>query len=193
MDPVATPDIQPAPIRPGEEPRRAYHESGHVVVASFFGLRVSRVTLQFVQHAHGSGDSGCMRLATLCVAGRVAESIQFGDEVRPSKNDWQAAEAAFGRMTYRIHNPFEYATRRARRILEARWPEVEALATALLERHVLDAADIADVLEACRAEPPSVPVRSGSDPLHEALEPIPRNSAYQSPVSTIPAKTLYFP
>jgi hypothetical protein len=145
-----------------ESERTAFHESGHAAACIVLGLRVSSVTVERTVTTDrngweafagltqvGLGDPLCT--AIVCLAGPAASKrLSAGDNRAGMEGDFRRADEAIDAATGEC-NSFPslsvYACRRANIALQVRaaaeqiaahhWPEIVALANALLERKTI--------------------------------------------------------
>jgi hypothetical protein len=142
--------------------RAAYHESGHVVASIALGQKVFSITIERTVTVHRDGWEafagltradlgGPMSTAIVYLAGPAASMrLSPGDNQTGMEGDFRHADKAIDAATGECSsfpNVSVYACRRANISLQARaaaeriaehyWPEIAAIADALLERKTI--------------------------------------------------------
>lgn len=146
----------------------AYHEAGHVVVATELGGRVVSVTLDPEAPDVGPAREGDVTVEWpqgrspradlfVALAGPVAEMIYRDDEadasvLRAWSEDYRFANAALARMAKSQEERaqlFQIAVNEVRRLLDRDdlWTVIGDVADALMAHEELDAEMVADVLQ----------------------------------------------
>lgn len=146
----------------------AYHEAGHAVVALAQGLRMERVTIKPSEGSHGHARASLDELKGVLMNGEVA-GRRLRNQIEKHMRQRLAgsiSQRRFRPLSYRSHHsrdddefvldlsahlglsPEEANVRIAQlgdetdRLIKAHWPEIIAVATALLERETLSAAQL---------------------------------------------------
>lgn len=154
----------------------AFHEAGHAVAAFYSGLPVHKATIVFdrehatlghVRHhnpLHRAPELDIYemtpnvkdrmeRLVVVCLAGAIAERRHAGRASRAgaSEDHHQAAGLALhlaGGSGDGATLLLRYLDWRAHNLVKARWPEIEAVAAALLEHKTLGRKGIREAISA---------------------------------------------
>ena len=150
--------------------RTAYHEAGHAVLAYFLGVGLKRVSIvrdeDSRDHLHGGeyGDDTeytehmrafaeeafWLRMAIMRYAGTEAERrLARRWRNTGAENDYKWAAIALEKITMDWPSRralYFYARRRTRLLVENYWPEIEAVARALIERKQLGVEEVRRML-----------------------------------------------
>jgi hypothetical protein len=150
---------------PGERECSAFHEAGHAVAALHFRIPIIGVVLDALDgdtpHFHRGRYrcddlfAGARNLATLCFAGPAAERFFCGAIIDGSElNDYAMAHAYMekGLAGGPVGGELGLARDAAGRLVASRWGRVRVrrIASALLERGALDAAQVIELRDARR-------------------------------------------
>jgi ATP-dependent Zn protease len=148
----------------------AYHEAGHAVLRSHFDLPIRRVTIRCDRETAGKVEGkGALylrgidieitpakqerifRRIMVCLAGEVAQAKFSKRSVRnwhASSDHQKAADFAL-----RVSGDDEGAAlllrwlmHRTKNMVEVRWPQIQKLASALLEREVLSGDEVRELI-----------------------------------------------
>jgi ATP-dependent Zn protease len=156
-----------------QERRTAYHEAAHTALAVLYGAEVGEVTIVPNEEAHGHlkgryltkesveyGDSmedrdRVEKDAMIALAGELAER-RVATHVDPSgaAHDYANVHELLSYMTRHEEEIQAYVAWlivRTKNQLDRYWPEVDALATALLERRTLTGPEIVTIVRGVAA------------------------------------------
>jgi len=144
-------------IHPATLPQRtAYHEAGHCAAALTFGIPIIRITIENESphlhrgHYRAQHDAGLECMATLCLAGPVAEAYFCGSiEDGTDRIDYEMARRHLARRFEPLQIGAEIARLRdaAQRLVRTAWAEqrIRLVAAALLRHGTLTGEEIRGV------------------------------------------------
>jgi ATP-dependent Zn protease len=147
----------------------AFHEAGHAVAALSVGLKVVSITIERTVRGGSNwqifagltqvhlDEADAQRTALVYLAGPAA-SKRYRDEYQPGMDeDFLAADRAIDAAAGECRSISAYAHRRARialhvraaalHIAEGYWPEVSAIANALLELKTIEGDAVVRIFE----------------------------------------------
>lgn len=139
--------------------RVAYHEAAHAILALNAGREFNYITINPANnldgYVHGvseySNEAHAFENALIAAAGIVAERMKYGTHTEQDPSLKYNDVSMMTQMTKRAypHN-FELGcakiTETTHYILKVRWPAVEQIAKALLEKHTLTYNDVQQIL-----------------------------------------------
>jgi hypothetical protein len=133
--------------------RRAYHESGHAVAATGYGIPIVSVTINndtpglYRGHYRATHERGLECMVTLCLAGPAAEKLFCGPIPDDSDRiDQQMAREYLARIVSPLRIGVEIARHQdaADKLVRTSWAQqrIELIARALLERGTLTGTEV---------------------------------------------------
>jgi hypothetical protein len=148
--------------------RAAYHEAGHAVLAHFLGVALRQVSIVTDQDSPGhvpergeysedteylrtfAEEAFWLRMAIARYAGVEAERrLTPRSRNASAEEDYKRAAVALEKITMDWPSRralYFYARWRARLLVENYWPEIEAVARALMDRRQLDAEELGKMI-----------------------------------------------